>query len=398
MKRSAWVLRRGRPNVRSRPGGHGRVGQVGRAIAIAWFGGGLLAGCGDGLPRDEVCGDKLAEAGFDIDAPFCERLSTYSLFADPAAQLPAEGVLPFQVNTALFADHSGKDRFIVLPDGQPMSWRDTTAFELPVGSVLVKTFSFPRDARDAARPRQLIETRLLVHRQRGWEGAAYVYDRNGEAKLAVEGAEVPVSWIDEAGEAHQQQYLVPNKNQCKNCHEEAVGKLLPLGPKARHLNGPGPMGHGGDDGALANQLQHFIDTGALVGAPPAAQWPKAARSFDPSSGTLDQRARAWLDISCAHCHNPGGAARTSGLDLSLTALPAALGICKAPVATGRGSAGRLFDIVPGQPDASIIMARLESVEPEIKMPELGRTLVDEQGVALIREWISSLPGDCQAAQ
>jgi uncharacterized repeat protein (TIGR03806 family) len=359
----------------------------------------FASACGDDLPRDVICGPQRESAGFDIDAPFCERLSTYSLFADPGdaggtgKQIPAEGVLPFTVRTTLFADHAGKDRFIVLPgggDGAPMAWRDREAFDLPVGSVLVKTFSFPRDARDASRPRQLLETRLLVHRARGWEGASYVYDRNGEAKLAVEGAELPVDWIDETGARRQQQYLVPNKNQCKNCHEETEGILTPLGAKARHLNGPGPA----VDGVTTNQLDHWIALGLLTGAPPKAQWPQSAVADDPSSGTLEQRARSWLDITCAHCHNPRGAARTSGLDLSLSASPAALGICKAPVATGRGSAGRQYDIVPGKPDESIIMARLESTEPEIKMPELGRTLVDEQGVKLIREWIRSIPGSC----
>lgn len=371
-----------------------------RLAAFAVFAGSasFASACGDNLPRDQICGDQRDSAGFDVDAPFCEKLSTYALFTDTPRQLGAEGVLPYTVRTSLFADDAGKDRFIVLPDGATMGWRDREAFDLPVGSVLVKTFSFPRDARDASRPRQLIETRLLVHREKGWEGAAYVYRPSGEAYLAVEGAEIPVTWIDDKGQTRSHSYLVPNKNQCKNCHEESEGMLSPLGPKARHLNGAGPQGHNGDDGVIANQLDHWIELGALTGAPARSQWPQSAVAYDASSGTLEQRARTWLDVTCAHCHNPRGAARTSGLDLSLTATQAALGICKAPVATGRGSAGRQFDIVPGKPDESIIMARLESTEPEIKMPELGRTLVDQEGVKLIREWITAMPGNCAPPQ
>ncbi|MEZ4358881.1 MAG: SO2930 family diheme c-type cytochrome [Kofleriaceae bacterium] len=350
------------------------------ALAVA------LGACGDDLPRDEICGDRRAAPGFDVDAPFCDRLSTYGLFSELSSQTPATGVLPFQVNSALFADRADKDRFVWLPSGEVMTWSDPGALELPVGAVLIKTFGFPTDARDPSAGRIVLETRLLVHRPRGWEGVAYVYDRNGEGRLAPEGASLEVAWRDGAGAQQRQTYLVPNKNQCKNCHEETEGVLAPLGPKARHLN---------RDGADAqNQLQGWIDAGLLVGAPPRDAWPRSAVSDDPQSGTLEERARAWLDISCAHCHNPRGAARTSGLDLSITAEPAALGVCKAPVATGRGSAGRKFDIVPGQPDASIIMARLESTEPEIKMPELGRTLIDEAGVALIREWITAMPGSC----
>jgi hypothetical protein len=69
-------------------------------------------------------------------------------------------------------------------------------------------------------------------------------------------------------------------------------------------------------------------------------------------------------------------------------------MCKAPVATGRGSGGLTYDIVPGQPDASILVYRINSTEPEIRMPELGRNLIHAEGLALIREWIAAMPGDC----
>jgi hypothetical protein len=116
---------------------------------------------------------------------------------------------------------------------------------------------------------------------------------------------------------------------------------------------------------------------------------------DPSTGSLDARARGWLDINCSFCHNPTGMARTSGLFLDIGQTePAKLGVCKPPVATGRGSGGRAYDIIPGAPDASIMMYRVESTEPEIKMPELGRNLVYDEGAALIREWITAMPGGC----
>jgi hypothetical protein len=117
---------------------------------------------------------------------------------------------------------------------------------------------------------------------------------------------------------------------------------------------------------------------------------------DPASGTVEERARMWLDVNCSACHNSrGGAARTSGLYLDLAQADLhELGLCKPPIAAGRGSGGRSYGIVPGQPDASILVFRLESIEADVKMPELGRNLVDEQGVALIRQWIAELPGGC----
>ena len=207
----------------------------------------------------------------------------------------------------------------------------------------------------------------------------------------VRGSLLDTAWIHDDGAERTNRYTVPNQNQCKSCHAEHDRVLNVLGPKARHLNRPGPAGSGSGD-----QLQALIDRGALAGAPPRASWPRGVIASDPASGTVEQRARAWLDINCGACHNPrGGMARTSGLylDIAQTDL-AQLGVCKAPVAAGRGSGGRRFGIVPGQPDASILVFRIESTETDVKMPELGRNLVDDQGVALIRQWIAEMPGSC----
>jgi uncharacterized repeat protein (TIGR03806 family) len=221
---------------------------------------------------------------------------------------------------------------------------------------------------------------------------AYVYDGGStDARRAVAGATLDTAWTHDDGNQRTNRYAVPNQNQCKNCHAEHDDVLNVLGPKARHLNRPGPAGSG-----VENQLQALIDAGSLTGAPARAAWPRGVAAGDPGTGTIDERARAWLDANCGACHNPrGGMARTSGLylDISQTDL-AELGVCKPPVAAGRGSGGRKFGIVPGQPDASILVFRIESTEPDIRMPEIGRNLVDEQGVALIRQWIAQLPGTC----
>ena len=341
-----------------------------------------LAACGAG--DDERCTIAGDGPGVDPSGEFCERLSTYRLFDDLAAQAPAQGVRSYDVNTPLFSDYTIKSRFVWLPPGAAMTWSDADAFEFPPGAVVIKTFAYPVDRRDPGLGRRLLETRLLVRGDDAWTGAAYVYDADGrEARLAIAGAFLDTAWIHDDGSERTNHYAVPNKNQCKNCHAEHNDAVDLLGPKARHLN-------------RGDQLQGLIDGHALVDAPPASQWPRAPVATDPASGTLDERARAWLDINCAYCHNSnGGAARTSGLFLDILQTDLSkMGRCKAPIAAGRGSGGRAYGIVPGNPDASILVYRLESTEPEIKMPELGRNVVDAEGVALIREWIAELPGSC----
>ena len=114
----------------------------------------------------------------------------------------------------------------------------------------------------------------------------------------------------------------------------------------------------------------------------------------PETGTVEQRARAWLDVNCAHCHNPLGSARTSGLDLSIGQIdPVKFGIYKSPVAAGKGSGGRRYDIIPGKPDESIMMYRLESEDVGARMPNLARNKTFHAANDLIREWILQMPID-----
>ena len=87
----------------------------------------------------------------------------------------------------------------------------------------------------------------------------------------------------------------------------------------------------------------------------------------------------------------GAPGETSGLFLNIEETdPTRLGVLKPPVAAGRGSGDRLHTLVPGKPDASIMIYRMESTAPGVMMPELGRKLVHKKGVELVREWIKRM--------
>ncbi len=140
-----------------------------------------------------------------------------------------------------------------------------------------------------------------------------------------------------------------------------------------------------------NQLVQWSADHVLVGVPDGEEQPKLAVFDQPETGTVDARARAWLEVNCAHCHNPAGTARTSGLDLRIVQDEAAkFGVFKSPVAAGKGSGGRMYDIVPGKPDESILMYRLESEEPGARMPNLARNLIHHESNELIRSWIMAM--------
>ena len=326
-----------------------------------------------------------------------ELLSAYRLFRDAGARLPNERVTPYDLNTPLYSDGALKFRYVYIPPGQEAQYRADGVFEFPVGTVLIKTFAFAAAMRQPTENVRFLETRLLIRRAEGWVAYPYVWNEaQTEARLSPIGANVPVSFTDEEGQAIALDWAVPNRNQCKACHDLA-GELTPIGPSARNLNRSfmypvnGTLHEMQITGAWRNQLQVWHENGLLDRYPSEA--PRVPNAYE-SVASLELRARAYLDVNCAHCHNPQGPAHTSGLDLRWSQHePIAWGVGKRPVAAGRGSAGFEFAIEPGHPERSILLHRMRSTDPGVMMPEIGRQLVDERGAALIEDWIARMDAE-----
>jgi uncharacterized repeat protein (TIGR03806 family) len=323
-------------------------------------------------------------AALIADAP-APTLDAYHLFADASARQPNAGLTPYTLNTTLFSDYAEKFRYLYLPPGVAVNYRAEGALDFPVGAALIKTFAYPADFRAPDAKLRFIETRLLIHKPAGWVALTYVWnDAQTEAVLKRAGARVPVSFVDKDGAAQHIDYGVPNVNQCKECHS-LNGAVTPIGPKARNLNRTYPYTDGSE-----NQLAHWTRLRLLHGAPDPSAVPVLPR-WDDASAPLDGRARAYLDVNCAHCHNRAGLASNSGLYLAYEETdPSARGIGKRPVAAGIGSGGLPFAIAPGHPEQSILLYRMASTEPGVMMPQIGRTLSDKDAVELVRAYILSL--------
>jgi len=330
-----------------------------------------------------ACRRESVDVHAFLSEPYPEKLSDWHLFTASAPLAPNRGVIPYDLNTPLFSDYASKYRFVWMPTGTSATYKEDGGFEFPVGTILAKSFAFPVDG-DPTRVR-LIETRLLVHTKEGWIGLPYIWnDSQTEAHLDLAPDPVPIRYTDVSGKHHEFTYFIPNANGCKQCHENNHA-MLPIGPKARNLNKDFAYADG-----PSNQLAYWSRAGYLQGAPAPARAPSIAKWNDANSGSLDARARAYLDNNCAHCHQPGGTAGYTGVDLRVTADLSTFGICKSPNSSGR--VGNLsYDLVPSHPEQSILLARMQSVRPKEMMPQIGRSVVHEEGVALIAEWIASLP-------
>lgn len=317
-----------------------------------------------------------------------EKLSEYNFFTGKLADLtPAGGIIPYDINTPLFSDYSHKARFVKIPQEQKAVYNNHSVFDFPVGTVLIKNFYYPRDFRDESKGREILETRLLILKEKGWTALPYIWnDEQTEAFLEVAGGRREISWVHDDGSEKRISYSIPNVNQCKGCHLKGTA-LVPIGPSARQLNKEFVY----RDGKM-NQLLRWRDAGILEGLPEKlSDCPKVPDWSNPDDGTVEERARAYLDINCGHCHSALGPAGTSGLMLDIhESDPTRLGIYKMPVAAGRGSGNNLYDIVPGKPEESITVFRMKSLDPGVMMPEMGRKLVHAEGVRAVEEWIRQM--------
>ena len=307
-------------------------------------------------------------------------LSEFGFFKDMQNQIPVDDVHPYSLVSALFSDHTDKLRFVYVPEGQKLGYVKDKVFIFPVGSTLIKTFAYLN--KNGPLEQQLLETRLLINTNEGWKAISYVWnEEQTDAKRAIAGATIPTTFIDSQGNLVGVRYRAPNQNQCKECHQ--VNKVMtPIGPKARNMNKDLNYQSG-----EMNQLLYWAALGWIdqkLDSTPIS-------SYTDVNASLNDRARAYLDINCGHCHIPGGSADTTGLYLNfIEDSQEKLGIYKKPVAAGRASGNLKYSIVPGHADDSIMLFRMESLDPGIMMPESGRALADEAGIKLIRDWINKL--------
>ncbi|MED5411884.1 MAG: SO2930 family diheme c-type cytochrome [Pseudomonadota bacterium] len=345
----------------------------------------LILGCSDSPP-----------VFYASDNP--QRLSDWNLFTLSSTYLiPSSEGLVFRPANQLFTDYAHKLRTLWIPDGVQAMLVDGE-IDYPVGTVLSKTFYYPTDSQgipilqsDSSEPsvnlltNKLIETRLLVRRSNGWEAFPYVWNNDQtEAFLRVAGASTNINLKSDT-ENFDFVYFVPNENQCAGCHvtEHPDGEMHPLGAIASQLS--------------SSFLDYQSQIAALVERGWLDQYPNSSSpiSWMDENANINKRAQAYLNIHCGHCHNPSGAADTSALLLDGSHdLLVNMGVCKTPVAAGGGAGDMLYSIVPGNPDRSILLYRMESDELDEMMPELGRSIIHREGVNLIERWISEMPGSC----
>jgi uncharacterized repeat protein (TIGR03806 family) len=333
---------------------------------------------------------KFSRAGSTVPEP-PSLLSKTGAFSDLATLTPAEGFVPYSVNTPLWSDRALKARWIMIPnDGFPNTSAEKIGFSadgnwsFPAGTVLVKHFALPLVENDPGSAIRL-ETRFLVITEDGGAyGITYKWLPDGsDAVLLADGASEDFAIESANGETYTQTWDFPNRSQCMECHTPAAGFVL--GARTHQFNRDNYYPRSGQS---ANQLRTLYGLGWFDDSyrSDLQKFYLKAHPLDDTSAPLEERVRSYLDSNCSQCHQPGGV--RARFDARYTT----------PLNEQSLLYGSLFGsfigddeglVVPGRPDLSTIPHRMNLIGSG-QMPPLGKNLIDPLAVQALTDWIHSL--------
>lgn len=340
----------------------------------------LTTACSDSENYQQV--PEVSPVIMDLTAVPYPKLSDYKFFTgDIREQQPAFGVLPYKPVSELFTDYATKRRFIWLPSGSVGQYvADDQILNLPVGAALIKTFSYDNVA--PGNNEKLIETRVMIRKESGWITVNYIWNsQQTEAFLDPAGATVPITFTI-GGNTRSISYQIPSEGQCIQCHT-LNSEITPIGIKPQHLNYAISY-----PGGSQNQLDKLVAFGYLNSRPANVV---SMVNYNDTSADLSLRVRSYFDINCAHCHADGAMVDYLPLRFSFSATvdPAAMGVCENAFMQPPGiTHGKV--IKPGDTGQSVLYYTLNTTQSNFKMPRIGRTIIHDEAVALVGDYINSL--------
>ncbi|MEE2785697.1 MAG: PQQ-dependent sugar dehydrogenase [Myxococcota bacterium] len=303
-----------------------------------------------------------------------ERLSETGCFKDTKSHSVVDTVIPYVVRMPFWSDGLIKKRYFALPPSEKMTFRPDSAYDLPVGSVVLK--SMIKQWPDGTEQR--VETRIIRRDDRGWNGYTYIW-RADQSDADLAGGRVELTLGDGA---HAQTWTVPSRSDCDQCHVQRTGYVLGL--STHQLN---------HSVTLNTQVYEQLDAlaaGGFIDLPTAASQLPSFPALQDENSTLESRARAMLHTNCAMCHQPDGPADAE-IDLRFQTPLAQMNACNE--APRRGNLDRAGDqlIAPGASERSILAHRM-ILKGKQQMPPLGTRMVDTAGIDVLRRWIDELQG------
>ncbi len=314
-----------------------------------------------------LASSTLMACGIDpgIDVPqtvaFEDTLSSYQIYQGNMGSLnPSSDYQQLELGSTLYSDYSKKQRLVYIPEGTQITQIDNGIPQFPEGTILVKTFYFPVDARDNSLGKQVMETRLEILADGEWNVGTYVWnEEQTDAELALKGVDTTVSWIDSTGTEQTFDYHYPSQKECVACHQlnEAV---TPIGPSLRNLNIAIETADG-----TTNQLTALQDSGLLAEFDVSTV--SSIPDYHDETLSIEERGRAYLDMNCAHCHQPNAWEESSQKRFEFR-----------------------YETSLSETNIKDKSEDIRRVFQDGEMPYLGTSVVHEEGWEIVRDYLDSL--------
>lgn len=358
----------------------------------------LLFSCNNDDSKQDYVDIPTSPVKVDLTQVPYPKLSDYHFFeGEMKNQIPSLNVIPYAPASSLFTDYAHKKRFVWMPIGVKATYNgDSNVLELPVGAALIKTFYYEKV--QPSNTTRIIETRIMIRKATGWIFANYVWNAaQTEAFLDLSGSFVNISWKDESDIVKTTDYRIPSEVQCIICHKntQEVGGVsqtihVPIGIKPQNLNFNYTYGT-----SSQNQLTKWIEQGYLENSFTLPTESNTVIDYNDTSKSLEKRARSYVDINCAHCHQNGKHCDYRPMRFAFSETGNVNGLTNMGVCVDtqdmQDFAPALSKIVtPGNVNRSMLYYRLNTTNEAYRMPLHGRTVIHEEGLTLIGQWINSL--------
>lgn len=303
----------------------------------------------------------IPDFNFPKTITFEENLSSYNIYSgNPVDLNPSGDFNLLEISSILFTDYSHKQRLVKVPAGTQMTRLADGSIDFPDGTILVKTFFYYNNETDTTLGKRIIESRLLIKESNTWNAATYIWNQaQTDATLELNGSDTQVSWTNQNGVNQSTNYHIPTENECMTCHQ-VNSSMVPIGPSLRNLNKVVER-----NGSSINQIEHLQSLGVLNSF--SVNQVSQIVDYNDPSASLSDRGRAYLDMNCAHCHNPSGWSTPSQIEFDFR------------YETPFSETGILYD-----------KEKISNALLEREMPFIGTTMQDEDGLTLVLQYLESL--------
>lgn len=332
----------------------------------------------------------------EANAAFPRLLSQTGLFESVVDHRVAAGVIPYSINAEPWMDGASAQRYLAIPgmgrlgiytENRPQVGNLRGHWTYPDGTVFLKTISLPTGDDRFRR----LETQLLHYNTDHWRAYNYIWNEDQtDAALAEDVSsttEIAVHDPSAPGGERRQTWHSASRTQCILCHTSRGGTIYGFHPAQ--------LNREHDYGAVTADQLRTLRHIELFDEVQVSAYQHIVDPYDTEQ-ELDQRARAYLHVNCAHCHRRGGGG-TAHLEL-----PYELPLERTHLLDARPTQGS-FDVLgakvlaSGDPYRSILLYRMSKLGRG-RMPYVGSSVMDRAGVQLIHDWISGLPAETSDGQ